>query len=71
MLPQEMQAWLDEFMNHIGGKNEDLSGPSNFHVNMTYVLSTMFCPKHDQHATMEGDYLATKPMITHVSVKEA
>ena len=43
MLPEEAQAWLDEFMEHIRGKNEDLSGSSNFHVNMTYVLSAMFC----------------------------
>ncbi|KAM1790756.1 hypothetical protein ACFX12_034788 [Malus domestica] len=59
MLPKEAQAWLDEFMDHIGGKNEDLPKPSNFHVNTTFVLSAMFCPKHDQHATMEGDYLVT------------
>ncbi|KAM1041828.1 hypothetical protein ACFX2C_030958 [Malus domestica] len=38
---------------------------------MTYVLSAMFCPKHDQPATMEGDYLATEPLMTHVSVEEA
>ena len=46
-------------MDHIGGKKENLPEPSNFHVNMTYVLSAMFCAEPDQPATMEGDYLAT------------
>ncbi|KAM1832327.1 hypothetical protein ACFX13_022289 [Malus domestica] len=34
MLPKEAQAWLDEFMDHIGSKNEDLPEPNNFHVNV-------------------------------------
>ncbi|KAM2658160.1 hypothetical protein EV1_013462 [Malus domestica] len=55
MLPKEAQAWLDEFMDHIGGKNEGLPEPSNFHVNMTYVLSAMFCAEPNQPATMKGD----------------
>ena len=59
MLPKEAHAWLDEFMDHIGVKNEDLPKPSNFHVNRTFVLSAMFCPKYAQPATMDGDYLAT------------
>ncbi|KAM1381211.1 hypothetical protein ACFX2I_022845 [Malus domestica] len=37
---------------------------------MTYVLSAMFCPKHDQPAMIEGDYLATEPLMAHVSVEE-
>ncbi|KAM2778987.1 hypothetical protein COP1_014304 [Malus domestica] len=44
MLPKVAQAWLDEFMGHIGSKKDDLLEPSNFHVNMTYVLVAMFCP---------------------------
>ncbi|KAM1006307.1 hypothetical protein ACFX2A_003075 [Malus domestica] len=31
----------------------------------------MFCAKPDQPATMEGDYLATKPMMAHISIEEA
>ena len=38
---------------------------------MTYVLSTMFCVEPDQPATMEGDCLATEPMMAHISVEEA
>ena len=30
-----------------------------------------FVAKHDLPATMEGDYLATEPMMTHVNVEEA
>ncbi|KAM1849006.1 hypothetical protein ACFX14_013072 [Malus domestica] len=71
MLPKEAQAWLDEFMNHIGGKGKDILGPSNFHVNMTYVLLAMFHARHDQPPTMEGDYLTTEPMMAHISVEEA
>ncbi|KAM1074074.1 hypothetical protein FF1_019122 [Malus domestica] len=59
MLPEKAQASLDEFMDRIGGKNDDLPRPCNFHVNMTYVLSAMFFPKHDQPTTIEGDYLTT------------
>ncbi|KAM1145319.1 hypothetical protein ACFX19_037989 [Malus domestica] len=69
MLPKEAQAWFDEFMDHIGGKKEDLPELSNFHVNMAYVLSAMFCSELDQPPTMEGDYLATE-LMTHVSVEE-
>ena len=71
MLPDEAQAWLEEFMNSIGGKRKDLPGPSNFHVNMMYVLSAMFRAEHDQPPMMEGDYLATEPMVAHVNVEEA
>ncbi|KAM1787732.1 hypothetical protein ACFX11_038097 [Malus domestica] len=71
MLPAEAQAWLNEFMGHIGSKNEDLPGPINFRTNMTYVLSTMFCAEHDQPTTIEGDYLATEPMMAHVSGEKA
>ncbi|KAM1119795.1 hypothetical protein ACFX2B_043334 [Malus domestica] len=70
MLPEEVYTWLNEFISHIGGK-KDLPEPSNFHVNMTYVLFAMFYPKHDQPATIKGDYLATEPMMAHVSVEEA
>ncbi|KAM2115041.1 hypothetical protein ACFX1Q_023514 [Malus domestica] len=58
-------------MDHIGGKKEDQPGPSNFHVNMTYVLSAMFCAGPDQSAIMKDDYLATEPTTAYVSVKEA
>ena len=54
----------------LGGKNEDLPEPSNFHVKMTFVLFAMFCPKHDQPAIIEGDYLVTELMMAHVSVEE-
>ncbi|KAM2572841.1 hypothetical protein TB1_007411 [Malus domestica] len=64
-------AWLDEFMGQIGSKKEDFSEPSNFHVNMTYVLSAMFGAEPDQPATMEGDYLTTEPMMAHISVEVA
>ncbi|XP_017188273.1 uncharacterized protein [Malus domestica] len=37
---------------------------------MTYVLSAMFCAEPDQPTMMEGDYLATEPMMAHVSVEE-
>ncbi|KAM2349872.1 hypothetical protein ACFX1X_013327 [Malus domestica] len=70
VLHAEAQAWLDEFMGNNGSKKDDLSRPGNFHVNMTYVLSTMFYAEPDQPATMEGNYLATKPMTAHVSVKK-
>ncbi|KAM1145387.1 hypothetical protein ACFX19_038042 [Malus domestica] len=70
ILPEEAQAWLDGFMNHIGGKEGDVPGPSDFHINMTYVLSAMFRAEHDQPPIMEGDYLATKPMMAHVSVED-
>ena len=66
MLPEEAQAWIDEFMNNIGGKKRNFTGPSNFH--MTYVLSTMFRAEHDQPPTIEGDYLEAEPMMAHVNV---
>ncbi|KAM1794035.1 hypothetical protein ACFX11_034557 [Malus domestica] len=62
-------AWLDEFMDQIGGKKEYLPEPSNFHINMAYVLSAMFGARPDQPATMEGDYLTTEPMMAHVNVE--
>jgi hypothetical protein len=58
-------------MDHIGDKKKDLPEPSNFHLNMTYVLSAIFCTEPDQHVIMEGDYLVTEPMMAHVSVEEA
>ncbi|KAM1353076.1 hypothetical protein ACFX2H_032601 [Malus domestica] len=64
-------AWLDEFMGQIGSKKEEFPKPSNFHVNMTYLLSAMFGAKLDQPATMEGDYLTAKPMMAHVNVEVA
>ncbi|KAM2985813.1 hypothetical protein FF2_006165 [Malus domestica] len=69
LLPADAMAWLDEFMDHIGSKKEDLLEPSNFHINMTYVLSAMFGARPDQPATMEGDYLTTEPMMAHVNVE--
>ncbi|KAM2854427.1 hypothetical protein FF1_024871 [Malus domestica] len=58
-------------MGHIRSKKEDLPEPSNFHVNMIYVLSVMFYAECDQPDIMEGDYLATEHMMAHVSVEEA
>ncbi|KAM1157888.1 hypothetical protein ACFX1X_028754 [Malus domestica] len=69
LLPADAMAWLDEFMDHIGSKKEDLLEPSNFHINMTYVLSAMFGARPDQPATMEGDYLTTESMMAHVNVE--
>ena len=71
MLPEEAQAWIDEFMNNIGSKERGLPRPSNFHVNMTYVLSAMFHAEHDQPSTMEGDYLAAEPMMAHINIEKA
>ncbi|KAM1405500.1 hypothetical protein ACFX2F_000328 [Malus domestica] len=62
-------AWLDEFMDQIRGNKEDLPEPSNFHINMAYVLSAMFGARPDQPATMEDDYLTTGPMMAHVNVE--
>ncbi|KAM2910621.1 hypothetical protein FF1_003474 [Malus domestica] len=70
MLPVEAQAWFDEFIGNIESKKNDLSEPSNFPVNMTYVLSAMFYVERDQPAIMKDDYLATEPMMMHVSVEE-
>lgn len=61
---------MDEFVCQIRGKKEEAPGPSNYHVNMACVLSSMFCAEPDQPATMEGDYLATEPMTAFVNVKE-
>ncbi|KAM2230779.1 hypothetical protein ACFXTH_014953 [Malus domestica] len=47
MKPKEAQAWLVDIMDHIRGKKEDVPEPSNFHVNMTYVLFAMFCAEPD------------------------
>ncbi|XP_070679188.1 uncharacterized protein [Malus domestica] len=62
-------AWLDEFMDQVGGNKEDLPEPSNFHNNMAYILSAMFGARPDQPATMEDDYLTTEPMMAHVNVE--
>ncbi|KAM2126775.1 hypothetical protein ACFX1R_006757 [Malus domestica] len=62
-------AWLDEFMDQIEGNKEDPPEPSNFLINMTYVLSAMFGARPDQPATMEGDYLTTEPMMAYVNVE--
>ncbi|KAM2704644.1 hypothetical protein EV1_033951 [Malus domestica] len=69
LLPADAMAWLNEFMDQIRGKKEDLPEPSNFHINMAYVLSAMFGARPDQPATMEGDYLTTEPMMAHVNVE--
>ncbi|KAM1383687.1 hypothetical protein ACFX2F_035995 [Malus domestica] len=37
LLPADAMAWLDEFMDQIGSKKEDVLEPSNFHINMAYV----------------------------------
>ncbi|KAM1344100.1 hypothetical protein ACFX2F_008223 [Malus domestica] len=69
LLPADAMAWLDEFMDQIGSKKEDLPEPSDFHINMAYVLSAMFGARPDQPSTMEGDYLTTEPMMAHVNVE--
>ncbi|KAM0999898.1 hypothetical protein ACFX13_006704 [Malus domestica] len=69
LLPPDAMAWLDEFMDQIGSKKEELPEPSNFHINMAYVLSAMFGAQPNQPATMEGDYVTTEPMMAHVSVE--
>ncbi|KAM1174077.1 hypothetical protein ACFX13_027333 [Malus domestica] len=71
LLPPDAMAWLDKFMDQIGSKKEELPEPSNFHINMAYVLSAMFSAQPNQPATMEGDYVTTKPMMAHVSVEVA
>ncbi|KAM1325677.1 hypothetical protein PS1_047189 [Malus domestica] len=71
MLTKDAQVWMEVFVYQIGGKKEEVPRPNKFHVNITYVLSAMFYAEPDQLATMEGDYLATKPMMALVSVKEA
>ncbi|KAM2893444.1 hypothetical protein FF1_008801 [Malus domestica] len=69
LLPADAMTWLDEFMDQIGGNKEDLPEPSNFHINMAYVLSAMFGARPDQPTTMEDDYLTTEPMMAHVNVE--
>ncbi|KAM2252494.1 hypothetical protein ACFX1S_007003 [Malus domestica] len=71
LLPEDAMAWLDKFMEQIGSKKEDFPEPSTFHINMTYILSTMFGAEPDQPATMEGDYLTAEPIMAHVSVEVA
>ncbi|KAM2104158.1 hypothetical protein ACFX1T_002195 [Malus domestica] len=71
LLPPDTMAWLDEFMDQIGSKKEELLEPSNFHVNMAYVLSAMFVTQPNQPAAMEGDYVTTEPMMAHVNVEIA
>ena len=70
MLPKQAHAWLEEFMNNVRGKEKYLPEPSNFHVNMTYFISHVSRP-NDQPPTMEGNYSAAKPMMTHVNIEEA
>ncbi|KAM2258026.1 hypothetical protein ACFX1S_003156 [Malus domestica] len=64
-------AWLDEFMDQIRSKKEEQPEPSNFHINMAYVLSAMFGAQPNQPATMEEDYVTTDPMMAHVNVEIA
>ncbi|KAM1193207.1 hypothetical protein TB1_012868 [Malus domestica] len=71
LLPPDAIAWLDEFMDQIGSKKEELPEPSNFHINMAYVLSAMFVAQPNQPATMEGDYVTTEPMMAHVNMEIA
>ncbi|KAM2229876.1 hypothetical protein ACFX1S_014351 [Malus domestica] len=71
LLPADAMAWLDELMDQIGSKKEELPEPSNFHINMAYVLSAMFSARLNQPATMEGDYMTTESMMAHVSVEVA
>ncbi|KAM1502678.1 hypothetical protein ACFXTO_027995 [Malus domestica] len=42
MLTKDAQVYMDEFVYRIRGKKEEVPEPSNFHVNMTYVLSAIF-----------------------------
>lgn len=43
MLTKDVHAWMDQFVYQIGvKKEEEVHGPSNFHLNMAYVLSAMF-----------------------------
>ncbi|KAM2200866.1 hypothetical protein ACFX1R_000758 [Malus domestica] len=58
-------------MDQIGSKKEELPEPSNFHINMAYVLSAMFSARPDQPATMEEDYATTELIMAHVSVEVA
>ncbi|KAM1957961.1 hypothetical protein ACFX15_003415 [Malus domestica] len=69
LLPADAMAWLDEFMDQIGSKKEDLLEPSDFHINMAHVLSATFGARPDQPATMEGDYWTTEPMMAHINME--
>ncbi|KAM1720611.1 hypothetical protein ACFX12_022251 [Malus domestica] len=71
LLPADAMAWLDEFMDQIRSKKEELPEPSNFHINMAYVLSAMFGARPNQPTTMEGNYVTTEPMMAHVNVEIA
>ncbi|KAM2662332.1 hypothetical protein EV1_009037 [Malus domestica] len=71
LLPPDAMVWLDEFKDQIGSKKEELPEPSNFHINMAYVLSAMFFAQPNQPAAMEGDYVTTEPMMAHVNVEIA
>ncbi|KAM1270130.1 hypothetical protein ACFX2I_002239 [Malus domestica] len=71
LLPPDTMAWLDEFMDQIGSRKEELPEPSNFHINMAYVLSAMFVAQPNQPTAMEGDYVTTEPMMAHVNVEIA
>lgn len=44
--------------------------PNNFHINMTYVLSSMFCAKSDQPSMMKDDYVSQEPMMALVNIEE-
>ncbi|KAM1044172.1 hypothetical protein ACFX2A_036146 [Malus domestica] len=69
MLSEGAMAWLDEILSHMGDKREDLLGPSDFHVNMAYLLSSMFCAELGQPFAMEDDYMAVEPMLAHVNME--
>ncbi|KAM1329403.1 hypothetical protein ACFX2F_013578 [Malus domestica] len=71
LLPPDAIAWLDEFMDQIESKKEELPEPSNFHINMAYVLSAMFVAQPNQPAAMEGDYVTIEPMMAHVNMEIA
>ncbi|KAM2114753.1 hypothetical protein ACFX1Q_023255 [Malus domestica] len=70
MLRKDAQAWMDQFLCQIGEKKERTPGRSNFHVNMTYILSSMFCAEPNQPAVMEDDYLAQDPMMALVNIEK-
>ncbi|KAB2625793.1 hypothetical protein D8674_017453 [Pyrus ussuriensis x Pyrus communis] len=54
----------------IGENNEGTFGPSNFHLNMTYVVSAMFCAEPNQPTVMKDDYVAQELMMTFVNMEE-
>lgn len=61
---------MNQFICQIGEKKTYVPGPSNFHINMTYVLSSMFCAEPDQPAGLKDDYVSQEPMMALVNVKE-